>query len=44
MGNFQGYLNAALILVMMACVLLILAESGLRCWRVVTGRVQLGAA
>jgi carbon starvation protein len=37
MGNFQGYLNAGLLFVMMGCVLLVLGESGLRCWRVVRG-------
>ncbi len=44
MGNFTGYLDAFLIFAMMACVAIVLVESGLRWWRVGTGRVVLEAA
>jgi carbon starvation protein len=41
---FQGYLNATVVLVMMACVLAILAESLLRWRRVITGRIAVAAS
>ncbi|MDP2315189.1 MAG: carbon starvation CstA family protein [Pseudomonadota bacterium] len=44
MGTFLGYLNAALILAMMLCVLIVLGESGLRWWRVATGRIVVAKA
>jgi carbon starvation protein len=42
-GDFQGYLCAGLILAMMVCVVVVLVESGLRWWRIATGRIVLGA-
>jgi hypothetical protein len=43
MHTFQGNLCGALILGMMGCVLIVLAESATRWWRIGTGRLPAGS-